>query len=96
MTGDCEVSFHASGQAALYHVIPILVAPNTIRDMIGWVVDECIGEARTGGYVTRNISRTTEWLIDPAIDLPEFSDWNDQRKVAPFRQNALISSFWRA
>ena len=87
MTGACEVSFHASGQAALLHVIPITVAPDTMRDMVGWVLDSCIGEEQVGGYVTRHINRTSEWLADPNV---EILDWNNLRKKGFFFEKSVI------
>lgn len=74
--GICEISFYPSGQAALRSMIPVTVPSETIRDMIGWVVDACVGKAGTGGFVTRYINRTTAFLDNPDSNL----DWYGQRK----------------
>ena len=35
--------------------------------MAGWVIDQCVLGAQTGGYVTGGIKNTTEYVSTPEI-----------------------------
>lgn len=60
----CQIEFHASGNYSYYHTQELLLAPNTIRYMAGYVIRQCIEGENSGGYVTKGIEKPIDYLSD--------------------------------
>ena len=50
--------------------------PDDLREMARWVLEQCITTARMGGFVTKGLGATIDYLVDPATDFQ-----HDYRKV---------------
>ncbi len=64
MLGTCEIQLQASGPAT-FHGQAFSFAPDAIRNMAGWLIDQCVFGARMGGYATAGISNTVEYVARP-------------------------------
>lgn len=62
--GTCEIVFQTSGERAR-DKDPIIINPVDIRNMAGWVIDQCVGDERKGSAVTKDLKHATDWLLDP-------------------------------
>ena len=61
--GTCQLQFQASGEAA-DELRTIDFAPNHLRSMAGWVIDQCVRGESSGGYVTHQIANTLDYVTD--------------------------------
>lgn len=79
LQGTCHIRFQAGGPAAeRLDIVPFV--PNVIRQMAGWVFDECIindiEPGELGGYVSNGLSNTIDYLTDPDSAMADFSlEW---------------------
>ena len=62
--GSCEIVFTTSGEAA-DDKDPIIVDPTVIRNMAGWVIDQCVKDEGMGGAITKDLKHATDWILDP-------------------------------
>ena len=64
--GECVVSVELAGPSlpAMY-----AVSPDTIRGMAGWVINKCVHDSGTGGFVTHNIGAMLQFLSNPLLPL---------------------------
>lgn len=79
-TGKCRIQISASGKSTEEFNFPIFVSGNTMRDIVGRIIDECV-EARGrgqqtpwGGVGTKYIHRTLDWLVKRDTRFPESLD----------------------
>lgn len=76
--GSCRIEFHASGKAAHEENFALEVAPDEIRDMIGYVIDNLFsGEEEEMGFMTKYFNRTLDWLVAPGIGFPRNLDMRE-------------------
>lgn len=61
------------------------VVPDMIRHMVGWVIDQCVDGEKLGGYVTKDIKKTTDYLSAPGTKL-----WKPMRTVNPIHQILIL------
>ncbi|KAL2054406.1 hypothetical protein ABVK25_005154 [Lepraria finkii] len=61
--GTCQLQFQACGEAA-HDLHTIEFAPNDLRMMAGWVIDQCVRGELLGGYTTRKIANTLDYVTD--------------------------------
>ena len=88
LPGTCQLKFYASGKYVEQYPFFINIAPDAIRDMFGLVIEDCVHEQEFGGFVTRNLERTTSWVMDPEnIFPPEPADMYYLRKRFSFIPN---------
>lgn len=77
--GTCNIRFQAAGPAAeRLDVVPFI--PNDMRNMAGFVYEHCIEDVlhqgikpgTQGGYVSKELSNTIDYLTDPDADIAGF------------------------
>lgn len=61
LLGTCQIQLQASGPAT-YYGQTFTFAPNTIVNMAGWLIDQCVEGASMGGYATAEFSNTVEYV----------------------------------
>ena len=59
--------FTTSGESAALED-PIIINPTDIRNMAGWIIDQCVndptrGDAK-GGAITKYIKRAADWVLN--------------------------------
>jgi len=64
------MKFHASGKWTEEHDFAIDIAPDTIRDMFGRVIDDCLERQNEGGYITKYLDRVVQWMLNPNSEFP--------------------------
>ena len=69
-SGSCELRLSISGQWAERNIYSIKLVPNDIRDMFSYVMT-ALDSSRFGGFTTRHLGRTIDWLLSPDIDFPQ-------------------------
>ena len=73
----CNIRFQVAGPAAeRLDIVPFV--PNDMRNMAGWVLEQCIEEksGKEGGWVSKDLSNTVDYLTDPDSDIAGFFlDW---------------------
>ncbi|KAL6715396.1 hypothetical protein ACLMJK_006357 [Lecanora helva] len=62
--GTCEIVLQASGAAAA-QADRIMIKPVDVRNMAGWVLEQCVGAEKQGGAVTKNVKNAVSWVLDP-------------------------------
>ena len=68
ITGDCKVVLEIAGPAA--SATPaVIIAPDDIRGMAFWLMENCVRDSHLGGYVTRGLARLTNYVRDNPSDL---------------------------
>ena len=63
VTGTCQLQFQACGEAA-HQLQTIEFVPNDLRMMAGWVINKCVRDEFLGGYTTREIANTLDYVTD--------------------------------
>ena len=59
------------------HAIEYLhVIPDLFREMAGWLLNQCVGRSRMGGFITLGLEETIDYLVDPMTNFE-----SDFRKV---------------
>ena len=43
-----------------------MINPTDIRNMAGWVIDQCVTNQRIGGAIAKGTKKATDWVLDPA------------------------------
>ncbi|MCJ1452431.1 hypothetical protein MMC28_002774 [Mycoblastus sanguinarius] len=66
-SGTCEIQFHASGKYASENTLDLPLAPDDIRTMARYVLEKCVddtkfGGEQKGGFVTKGLQHTTDFL----------------------------------
>ena len=73
----CNIRFQVAGPAAeRLDIVPFV--PNDMRNMAGWVLEQCIEEesGKEGGWVSKDLLNTVDYLTDPDSDIAGFFlDW---------------------
>ena len=69
LQGTCEIWFHTSGEQYL-EKDPIIINPKDIRNMAGFILDECVSGSRTGGAITKGLKKVTDWILDLRSHFP--------------------------
>ena len=64
MQGTCELVFHTSGQT-YEEKDPIIINPKDVRNMAGWVIDQCVSDQGEGGAISKGTSAVVDWIINP-------------------------------
>ena len=54
-----------SGKYAEEHTAEFWFVPEVIRNMAGWVIDQCVEGEKMGGYITKGIASTMDYLSAP-------------------------------
>ena len=73
--GSCAIQFDASGKFVEENTAQLWFAPDQIRHMAGWVIDQCVDGENTGGYITKDITSTLDYLTAPSTNI-----FNEMRK----------------
>jgi hypothetical protein len=63
MSGTCQFQFQASGENA-HALRTIDFAPDGLRAMAGWMINHCVRGAYNGGFSTRQISNTLNYVAE--------------------------------
>ncbi len=64
---SCTMKFEISGRNAS-SLSTILFRPSQIREMVSFVTEICVLPNKVGGFVTRQIKNTAEYLNNPSVD----------------------------
>ena len=89
IAGTCEIRFDASGKFASENTAQYWFDPTVIRHMAGWVIDQCVGGDKTGGYVTNGISPTMNYLSARSTNI-----FAALRKLPPHAVRLAVAGYW--
>ena len=102
----CRIQFSASGKYAEENIIPVYISGNTMRDMVGRIIEQCVAagrgaqQASAGGVGTRYIRRTLDWLVERGTGFPERLDirayHDDTDSCLKLIQTAITTTFLTA
>lgn len=84
----CRIQFSASGKYAEESTFAVRISGDTMRGLVGRIIDECVGGSgaarppRRGGVGTEYIQRTLDWLVKPRTGWPGRLDIREYRSPA--------------
>lgn len=67
--GTCQIQLMVSGKRA-QDVPYIVLSGEEVRHMAGWIIDQCVSvttEDKRGGYITKGLANTIDYLTRPDI-----------------------------
>ena len=65
-SGDCHISVEAAGPA---RPSSIIIAPNSIRAMAGWLIEQCVeNQSGLGGFVTIGFNHILDYVVEHQAD----------------------------
>ena len=64
----------ASGKFAEENDLEISVAPDDLRKLVLYTLENCVVKHGLGGYTTKDFDKTLGWIISPGIDFPSSLD----------------------
>ena len=65
-SGGVSITVNVAGAA---DIDSILLVPNQIRGMAAYITQECLGQRRSGGFMTKGIQGLVNYVTDPTSDL---------------------------
>ena len=48
----------------------LILRPNLLRNLAGWLLKQCVVGSRMGGSVTMDLEETIDYLADPSTNFP--------------------------
>ena len=72
----CKVSVQAAYVDSMINIENqgFEITPDKLRSTAGWVIEQCVGQARQGGFATLGILNMAQYLIDPTTTLAEIGN----------------------
>ncbi|KAF6222557.1 hypothetical protein HO133_000602 [Letharia lupina] len=76
----CRIKVSASGKPTEEVNFAVYISGNTMRDMVGRIIEECVGareesqQTPWGGVGTLSIRQTLDWIVQPGTRFPESLD----------------------
>ena len=64
--GDVAITINVAGAA---DIDSILLVPNQIRGMAAYIVEQCLEQRGSGGFITKGIHGLVDYVTDPTSDL---------------------------
>lgn len=85
----CRIKVSASGKPTEEVNFAVYISGNTMRDMVGRIIEECVGareesqQTPWGGVGTLSIRQTLDWIVQPGTRFPESLDIRNLSVAAP-------------
>jgi len=70
LLGSCQITVFASGKWADENDLQASVSPYMLRQLVLYVVQECVVTDQDGGYATHGFKRAVDWVTAPTTNFP--------------------------